>query len=120
MFDSLVDRIYEEMKKKMPLPIPEKMAKEGIERVLAALEPLGIHLLYGGGREKLAITPSSFFCPHCGKHQPPTGINIQSAEVPGMGIVGVLTIFCGVPSCLRIINQALVPPMPEKKSRFDA
>lgn len=115
MAETIVDRIYDWMKK-LPdaFPVPEKMAKQGIEQVLAALEPLGITMVYGGGREKVKVVPGSFFCPYCGKHLPPYGVAIQTADIPGMGPVATLTIFCGVETCRKIINVVMTQLPPGK------
>ena len=119
MADTIVDRIYTWVREHnggAPFPLPEKFAKQGIEQVIAALEPLGITLLYGGagGREKVKVEPGSFFCPHCGKHLPPYGVAIQTAEIPGMGPVATLTIFCGVESCRKVLNVVMAALPPQK------
>jgi hypothetical protein len=107
MVDNLVDRIYQEMSKKTKLPIPESVVKQGIEAVLASLDPLGMSLAYHRG-ERVKIEPGSFFCPHCGKHQPPLGFNGAAALLPGFGSVEYIVIFCGEESCRKILQIAIL------------
>jgi hypothetical protein len=119
----LVEPIYQEISKDAAARIaPAAVVKSTIAHMVTRLEAAGWRIEPPGApvaagaaevvaapaatamREQVPLTASSFFCPHCGKHQPPYGFNSSTGELPGLGKITFLTLFCGVPSCRRILQ----------------
>lgn len=119
---SLSDLIFESIRKKSALPVPEIVAKKAIAGMVDALLSDGWNILPPGAivanavpaREPVPVEPTSYFCPGCGKHKPSYGISMQNAEFPGMGLMGILTLFCAENSCRRIHQVVITPPLQQK------
>lgn len=117
---TLADLIFKEMTKHgagMPVAA-EGMMKKHLSQIVDTLTAAGWAILPPGAaapgsvtREAVTVEPTSYFCPGCGKHKPAIGLSCQNAEFPGMGLVGIMTLFCGVESCRRIFQVILTPPM---------
>jgi hypothetical protein len=120
--ETIVDLIYEEIKKKNALPVPEVVAKKAIAGMVEALNGAGWQIYPPGSivgpsaaREFVGkIGATSYFCPGCGTHRPSYGIHMQNAEFPGIGLAGIMTLFCAVDSCRRIHQVTILPPLTGK------
>ena len=119
---TLGDVIFEAVKSEMPMAgVNENIARAGVKLLVDALTAKGWEIIPPGGvvgapsdaprREAVKVEPTSYFCPHCGKHKPPVGISSQNAELPGLGVVGIITIFCGNENCRMIHERIITPPM---------
>lgn len=122
---NLSDLIFEAISKKLSIPMPEIVAKKAIAGMVDGLTEAGWRILPpgtvaglppGGGatREPVKIEPTSYFCPGCGKHKPSYGISMQNAEFLGIGLVGIMTLFCAQDSCRRIHQVMITPPFEQK------
>jgi hypothetical protein len=116
---TLTDLIYEEIRKKNSLRVPEIVAKKTIDGMVEALTGAGWQILPPGAivgpiREPVKVGPTSYFCPGCGKHKPSYGVHMQNAEFPGIGLAGIMTIFCAEDSCRQIHQVTILPPLTGK------
>jgi len=114
---TLGDVVFETVKTELPGgAVNEITARIAVNRIVTALTEKGWKIVAPGApvsvlREPVQMKPTSYFCPHCGKHKPPVGISSQNAELPGLGMVGIITIFCGNENCRMIHERIITPPM---------
>lgn len=57
--------------------------------------------------------PARFFCPHCGGFRPGYGFNYQRHNLPGIGVVGYMIIYCAGETCRKILTNALIEFTPD-------
>lgn len=124
--ESLLDELYPTIKQRFGM-VPEKMVREMGQTLISTILDAGFDIVSPGQelppanplREHVKnLTDGSFFCPHCGKHQPPIGVSTIAGEIPGMGQMAIIIIFCGVQSCRAILQALPAPAM--SQGRTDA
>lgn len=113
---TLGDLVFDAVKSEVPMAsVNEGMARAAVTRMVDALSARGWRILPPGlpsyAREPVKLEATSYFCPHCGTHKPKVGMSHQNAELPGLGFVGIMTIFCGEDSCRSLQTRIITPPI---------
>lgn len=120
---TLHDLIYEEVKKKLPFPLPEAQARAALGGAVEVLIKAGWKIMPPGAiatnTNAARVEGSSVRCPGCGALDPDLGFKNEVREIPQGDRPAVHAaigyIFCAKETCHTILSVVAAPAEPQKR-----